>query len=125
MRDQAQTMNWMCPIKSFQNWLFDQSEKKPATIEAQVTEETVKTIRVKYKNQTAWLQKSLLMLEQNEGNKVTIIIPHWLFIRKFTSLKPANRRRLGHILSALNEVILPRTRRSNERISRVCREASD
>lgn len=89
----AQIMNWMHPIKSFQNWLFNKSEKEPATIEALVTEETVKTIRVKYKNRTEWLQKSLIMLEQNGGNKVTIIIPGWLFTRKFTSLKTFNLRR--------------------------------
>jgi hypothetical protein len=93
MPGQPQSMNWMHPIKSFQNWFLDQSEKKPDTIEALVTGETVKTIQVKYKNTTAWLQKSLLMLEPNGENKVTIIIPHWLFIRKFTSLKRTNGRR--------------------------------
>ena len=93
MRGQVRSMNWMHPVKSLQYWLFDQSEKKPAKIKALVTGETVKTIQVRYKNKTAWLQKSLLMLEQNEGNTITIIIPYWLFIRKFTSLRPAYRRR--------------------------------
>ena len=53
----------------------------------------MKTIQVIYKNRIAWLQKSLLILEQLDGNKVIIIIPHWLFIRKFTNSKPANYRR--------------------------------
>ncbi|MEJ2537335.1 MAG: hypothetical protein P8048_09845 [Calditrichia bacterium] len=89
----AQSMNWLHPIKSIQNWFFDPSEKKPDIIEALVTGETVKTIQVKYKNQTAWLQKSLLILELKGENKVTIMIPHWLFIRKFTGLKRTNGRR--------------------------------
>jgi hypothetical protein len=86
-------MNWKHPIKSVLNWFFEKSDKKPATIEALVTGETMKTIQVIYKNRIAWLQKSLLILEQLDGNKVIIIIPHWLFIRKFTSLKRANYRR--------------------------------
>jgi hypothetical protein len=31
--------------------------------------------------------------EKNEGNKVTIIIPFWLFTRKFTGLKQSNQKR--------------------------------
>jgi RNase P/RNase MRP subunit p29 len=83
----------MQPIISIKNWVFGQTEKKTATIKALVIEETVKTIQIIYKNQTVWLQKSLINLEQNQGNMVTIIIPHWLFSHKFTRMKPANRRR--------------------------------
>jgi hypothetical protein len=68
------------------NWLFDQSEIKPAIIEVLVTDETVKTIQINYKNQTAWLQKSLVTLYQHEENKATITIPLWLFKRKFPKL---------------------------------------
>ncbi len=89
----TQTMSWMHPVKFLQNWLFGQSGKKPATIKALIIEETIKTIRVEYKHRTAWLQKSLIMLEQNEGNRVTIVIPHWLFTRKFNGLKLLNRKR--------------------------------
>lgn len=77
----------------FKSWLFDQSPPKPATIEALVMEETIKTIQVIYKNQTVWLQKSLVMLEKQEGNKVTIIIPLWLFTRKFARRKQSKLNR--------------------------------
>jgi len=84
----------MDPIKSFKSWLFDQSPQKPATIEALVTEETIKTIQVSYKNRTVWLQKSLVMLKNNEGNKVTIIIPLWLYTRKFTGAKAVKSKKV-------------------------------
>jgi hypothetical protein len=79
-------MNWMNPVKLFKNWLFDKSDIKAATIEVMVTDETVKTIQINYKNKTVWLQKSLVTLYQYEENKVTITIPLWLYKRKFPKL---------------------------------------
>lgn len=105
-------MNQMNPIKSFNNWLFDQSKQKPATIEALVTEETVKTIQVHYKSQTAWLQKSLVNLYQHEENRVTITIPLWLFTRKFPGL--TNRSKM--VNDIFHRIFLIVKRRKNERI---------
>lgn len=80
-------MNWINRIRLLKNRLFAQTEKRPVMIEALLAEETVKTIRVNYKDQTVWLQRSLVKLKQYEGGKVTITIPFWLFTRKFTKLK--------------------------------------
>jgi hypothetical protein len=63
------------------------AEEKPVTIEVFITDETTKTIQVDYKDQVTWLQKSLVKIKQQDGNKVTITIPLWLFTRKFPRLK--------------------------------------
>lgn len=97
MRRVALFMDWMCPKKSFQKGPYNQSVKKPVTIEVLVIGETLKTIQVKYKNYTPWLQKSLLMFEQSGGNKVNISIPNWLFIRKFTGIKSVDRKNEKHL----------------------------
>ena len=88
--------SWLHTIKLLLNWFSDDSEKKPTTIQALVIGETIKTIQINYNNRTAWLQKSLLSMEQNDGNNVTIIIPHWLYIRKFTRMKRVNRRKKNY-----------------------------
>ncbi|MHC4690551.1 MAG: hypothetical protein ACYS5F_13080 [Planctomycetota bacterium] len=74
-------------IKSFKNWILGRAEEKPVTIEVFITDETTKTIQVDYKDQVTWLQKSLVKIKQQDGNKVTITIPLWLFTRKFPRLK--------------------------------------
>ena len=62
-------------IKSFKNWILSRAKEKPVTIEVFITEETSKTIQVDYKDQVTWLQKSLVKIKQQDGNKVTITIP--------------------------------------------------
>ena len=76
-------MNWINPIKVYKSWRVDQSDNKSATLEVLVTEETTKVIRVNYRNQTVWLQKSLVIYNSQEENKATITVPLWLFTRKF------------------------------------------
>ncbi len=79
-------MNWINRVKLLKNRLFDPAVKRSVVIEALIAEETVKTILVNYKDQTVWLQKSLVMFNQHEKNKATITIPFWLFARKFPKL---------------------------------------
>lgn len=80
-------MNWIKTIKFFPYRLFNQANEKPTVIEALIAEETIKTIQIIYKDQTVWLQRSLVKYIQHEENKVTVTIPLWLFVRKFPKLK--------------------------------------
>ena len=85
--------NWLQTIKLMLNRFSDNSEKTHTTIQALVIGETIKTIQINYNDRTEWLQKSLLSMERYDGNNFTIIIPHWLYMRKFTRMKRVNRRK--------------------------------
>jgi hypothetical protein len=82
-------MRW---IESLKRWIFGQTEEKPVTITVLITDETTKTIQVYYNGQREWLQRSLVNIKQQEGNKVTIAIPLWLFTRKFSRIKQQHRK---------------------------------
>jgi len=88
--------SWLQTIKVMLNWFSDNSEKTHTTIQALVIGETIKTIQINHNNRTEWLQKSLLSMEQNDGDNFTIIIPHWLYIRKFTQLKRVHRKKQNY-----------------------------
>ncbi len=73
-------------IKLFKEWILDldRSEKESLTIEAIITDETEKTIQIYYRDQEVWLQKSLVNIKKQNGSKVNVVIPFWLYMRKFS-----------------------------------------
>ena len=71
-------------IKLFKEWVLDRSEKESLTIEAIIIDETEKTMQVYYRDQEVWLQKSLVNIHKQHGNKVNVSVPFWLYMRKFS-----------------------------------------
>ncbi len=84
MSDLLKSFGRTRPIKLIINWISGGASRNPATIQATITGETIKTIQIYYKKRTVWLQKSLVKLIKEEGDSVTIVIPVWLFDRKFS-----------------------------------------